>query len=545
MPLDRGLAVFAPDRTMDARSHRRIALGALGLLAATAAALPAAHAESASAAHRGGIKPPNIVVIQADDETYAQLNQEVMPNTERLLVRKGTSFSNYVATTAQCCPSRASFFTGQYAHNHGVTSNRVGYPGLIDKGNVLPVWLRRAGYNTIHLGKFMNNYERFAKPESTVAPGWKEWRTVLSEAQYYGYDLFVNGHVVHYGRAPKDNLTTVLNRDAVRMVDKYAGKRKPFYLQLDERSPHVTHQFDPHGSCGHAAIPEPKDERRFKDPLPKAPSFNEKDMSDKPSFLRSAPLLDQERRNNLHRRWNCSLDSIAGVDRGVKKVFNAVQAAGEIRRTIFVFVSDNGFFFGEHRLAAGKVFPYEEALHLPLVIRVPGRYRDGAPRVGSTAEPTANIDLAPTIVQLTGASPCTPDAGCRTMDGRSLVPLLDGFGPWPRHRGILTEYREPKLSNHSTCQFSGIRQDNQIYVEHYRVVEPGGTGCVDQNPPLAERYDLTTDPYELNNLCFGGILTSCPTTPEQLHLKQGLTRLQNCAGIQGRDHQVDGRPFCE
>ena len=97
---------------------------------------------------------------------------------------------------------------------------------------------------------------------------------------------------MHYGRAPKDNLTTVLNHDAVRMVNRYAPKRKPFYLQLDERSPHVTHQFDPHGSCGHAAIPEPQDEGRFKDPLPKPPSFNEKDMSDKPSFLRSAPRLD-------------------------------------------------------------------------------------------------------------------------------------------------------------------------------------------------------------------------------------------------------------
>ena len=119
-----------------------------------------------------------------------------MPNTERLLVKKGTTFTNYIATTAQCCPSRASFFTGQYAHNHGVTSNRVGYPGLVDKGNVLPVWLKRAGYNTIHLGKFMNNYERFAKPESTVAPGWEQWHTVLSEAQYYDYDLFVNGRTV-------------------------------------------------------------------------------------------------------------------------------------------------------------------------------------------------------------------------------------------------------------------------------------------------------------------------------------------------------------
>jgi N-acetylglucosamine-6-sulfatase len=538
----------APDltRPMPARSHKRIALGALVLLAATATALPSAHAQSGpAAAHRGELKPPNIVVIQADDETYAQLNHEVMPNTERLLVKKGTTFTNYIATTAQCCPSRASFFTGQYAHNHGVTSNRVGYPGLVDKGNVLPVWLKRAGYNTIHLGKFMNNYERFAKPESTVAPGWEQWHTVLSEAQYYDYDLFVNGRTTHYGRAPKDNLTTVLNHDAVRMVNRYAPKRKPFYLQLDERSPHVTHQFDPHGSCGHAAIPEPQDEGRFKDPLPKPPSFNERDMSDKPSFLRSAPRLNVEQRNNLHRRWKCSLDAIAGVDRGVKKVFNAVQDSGEIRRTVFLFVSDNGFFFGEHRLAAGKVFPYEEALHLPLVIRVPRRYRADAPRVDQTPEPTANIDIAPTLTQLAGASPCNPNVGCRTMDGRSLVPLLEGTGRWPSNRGLLTEYQEPGLGRHSTCQFAGIRQDAQLYVEHYRVVEPGGTGCVDENPPLVERYNLTTDPYELNNMCFGGLLANCPTTPQQLLLKQGLARLKDCAGIKGRDQPVDGRPFCE
>jgi len=186
-----------------------------------------------------------------------------------------------------------------------------------------------------------------------------------------------------------------------------------------------------------------------------------------------------------------------------------------------------------------------EALHLPLVMRVPRRYRDGARRVVRTGRPAANIDLAPTLVQLAGASPCTPDAGCRTMDGRSLVPLLDGTGRWPTHRGLLTEYREPGLSRHSTCQFAGIREDRQIYVEHYRVVEPGGTGCVDQNPPQVERYNLRRDPYELNSLCFAGRIANCPTTRKQRVLTHDLDRLKDCAGIKGRDQRVDGRPFCE
>ena len=122
-------------------------------------------AEAARAA-RGG--QPNIVLIQADDQTLGQFTPKVMPNTKRLLADPGTSFRDYIATTAQCCPSRASLITGQYAHNDGVTSNGVGYAGLVDKGNVLTVWLQRAGYLTMHVGKFMNGYQRVAHPPSLV-----------------------------------------------------------------------------------------------------------------------------------------------------------------------------------------------------------------------------------------------------------------------------------------------------------------------------------------------------------------------------------------
>jgi N-acetylglucosamine-6-sulfatase len=526
-------------------STRAVPRAVLALLMTLAVAAPALLVSGSTQA-AGRDQAPNIVVIQSDDQTFAQLNREVMPNTERLLVSKGTTFTNYIATTAQCCPSRASLFTGQYAHNHGVTSNQVGYPGLVDKGNVLPVWLDRAGYSTIHVGKFMNGYNRFAEPDATVAPGWDEWHTVLSDTLYYGYDYFINGRVVHMGRAPQDNLTTVLNRDAVRMVKRYAPKRRPFYLQLDERSPHVSHQFDPHGACGHAATPEPRDERRFKDvPLPKPPSFNEKDMSDKPPFLRTAPLIDQAQRNNLRRRWRCALDALAGVDRGVAKVYDAVKQAGEIQRTVFVFVSDNGYFYGEHRLAAGKVFPYEEALHLPLVMRVPRRYRDGASRVLHSAKPAGNIDLAPTILQLAGASPCVPDVGCRTMDGRSLMPVLERTGSWPRHRGLLTEYRVPHRPRNSTCQFAGVRTRHHIYTEHYRVADATTGDCIDATPPEVERYDLKSDPFELRNVCPGGAMASCPAGSKQLELQTQLARLKSCAGVRDRDERVGGRPYCE
>ena len=154
---------------MSSRSHNRLALGGVSLLAAGGVWAFRRRARSRLAGPRLGASSgrPNIVVIQADDQTLSQLNVQGDAATRRGCSRNGgTSFGNYIATTAQCCPSRASLITGQYAHNDGVTSNGVGYPGLVDKGNVLPVWLQQAGYLTMHVGKFMNRYEYFAHPAS-------------------------------------------------------------------------------------------------------------------------------------------------------------------------------------------------------------------------------------------------------------------------------------------------------------------------------------------------------------------------------------------
>jgi arylsulfatase A-like enzyme len=268
-------------------------------------------------------------------------------------------------------------------------------------------------------------------------------------------------------------------------------------------------------------------------------------MSDKPPFLQSAPKLGLHYRRQIAKRWRCALESLVGVDRTVSHVYDAVKRAGDLRRTVFMFFSDNGQFYGEHRVRVGKVFPYEEAIHVPLVMRVPKRYRHGARRLQHTAKPVANIDLAPTILQLAGASPCASGEGCRTMDGRSLVPILKRNRRWPRDRGLLTEYRVPDLPHYSTCRFAGIRTRHEIYVEHYRVVNPDTGECVDENPPQVERYDLRSDRFELQNLCFGGSISSCPRDTDQLELDRRLAKLRDCAGVARRDEHVDGHPFCE
>jgi N-acetylglucosamine-6-sulfatase len=487
---------------------------------------------------------PNIVLIQADDQTLRQFTPAVMPKTKRLLADHGPSFRDYVATTAQCCPSRASLITGQYAHNDGVTSNGVGYGGLVDKANVLPVWLQRSGYITMHVGKFMNGYQRVADPPSQVAPGWDQWYSLLGKTRYYDYDLYANGGVSRRGQNASANATRVATTKAVQLIRSYASDAVPFYLQLDEPAPHIGTQRDPYGNCSHAPIPERRDEHAFaRAPLPRPPSFNEPDMRDKPPFLQDAPKLGPAEVNDVRRRYRCALDSLRGVDRAVAQVYDAVKKAGQLQRTVFVYISDNGQFYGEHRIEKGKVLPYDEAIHLPLVIKVPRQYLGGTAQVGKVRRPVANIDLAPTILRLAHAEPC-PDSGpCRTMDGRSLIPLLKRGGDWPRHRSVLTEYKAQRPGRFATCEFGGILTRGALYVEHSRVYEPDAGQCVQTDQ--VERYRLSKDPFELHNVCFGGKPRRCPHDQAQANLSARLERLESCAGIKGRDPRVDGRPFCE
>jgi N-acetylglucosamine-6-sulfatase len=517
-----------------------LAIGAL-CLGLAAAGPPAGGAQAARPVIGG---PPNIVLIQSDDQTYRQFTSKVMPNTKRLLARHGTTFRDYIATTAQCCPSRASLITGQYAHNDGVTSNGIGYGGLVGKDNVLPVWLQQGGYLTFHVGKFMNGYEKFAHPPSTVPPGWDGWYSFLGNTRYYNYDLYVNGGVARRGTRPAANATNVATHKAVQVIRQWASEAIPIYLQLDEPSPHIAQQSDPYGDCGHAPIPERRDERAFQHvPLPRPPSFNERDMRDKPAFLSSAPKLGRGEANKVRRRWRCTLASLKGVDRAVAQVYRAIKATGELGRTVFVFISDNGQFYGEHRIEKGKVLPYREALHLPLVISAPKRYLHGRKPVKKVERPVGNIDLAPTILGLAHAQPCPSSGPCRTMDGRSLVPLLTRSGHWPKHRSLLTEYRADNPGKYATCQFAGVVTRGQTYVEHTRVVDTATGQCVPADQ--VERYNTKRDPDELHNLCFAGKAGNCPVSGAQSDLRSELSRLRDCAGIKGRDPRVDGRPHCK
>src|SRR5215208_3702565 len=327
------------------RAKTKLCLAALlaAMLTAGSVALPAR-------GQTGGGDPsarPNFLVVVTDDQTLEQMR--AMPKTERFLGRKGTTFTEATVTTPHCCPSRASYLTGQYAHNHGILSNKHGYPAFVDPGNVLPVWLRKAGYTTAHLGKFLNGYEKAVGPITTVAPGWDEWATLLKPRRYLDYELQVNGESVPYGEENGDYLTRVLTDRAKRLIRDLAPAENPFYIQVDHYAPH-SGSGDPSGACGKYTGSESAGVRRYGDkPLPKSASFNEKDIADKPIFVQRHDRLSKSSKTRIRGAYRCALASLDSVDASVKELMAELEDAGASDDTVVIFTSDNGYFYGEHR----------------------------------------------------------------------------------------------------------------------------------------------------------------------------------------------------
>src|SRR5439155_6954337 len=227
-------------------------------------------------------RPPNVVVIMTDDQDVASMR--VIPNVQRLIAAQGVTFVNSFVNLSLCCPSRATFLTGQYAHNHGVLSNALpagGYQKL-DHSHTLPVWLQRAGYATVHIGKYLNSYG-LNMDQRTIPPGWSEWYGALdpSTYNYLDFSLNENGKIVHYGRNPTTYQTDVYTQKALDIIKRRAPSSQPFFLWVAYLAPHNIP----------GPVPAPRHAGRFKnEPLPTPPSFNEQDVSDKPAAIRKLPL---------------------------------------------------------------------------------------------------------------------------------------------------------------------------------------------------------------------------------------------------------------
>lgn len=487
----------------------------LALLALTLAACSSDPGEPRPAARPGA---PNFVVVTTDDQDAASFNRALMPRTMKLVAGRGTRFTESVVSSPECCPSRATFISGQYDHNHGVFSNEPGYPDFVDKEETLPVWLQRAGYETALVGKFLNGYE----PKEEPAPGFDEWHALIGE-NYFDFGVSVNGEPTHYGADPANYVTDVLTREAESLIERYAAGERPFFLWLTHVAPHSDRTA--HGPCENAAIARARDLRAVAGlPIEHTAAFNETDTSDKPPALRSLDRLRAKEVVKAEQRIRCRWAALMALDRAIGRLVRTLRASGELERTVIVFTSDNGYVLGEHRLEKGKAFPYEPSLRVPLAIRVPRRYREG-PQPAASDELVVNADLAPTILDLAGARPCDGE-DCRVLDGRSLMPLVGGGGRWPSARVVPLELRDPRPSPRFPCVYQGVRSGDRVVVAYTEARDPATMECAPADTPQVEAYDLRSDPLQLENLGSGG------STPR---LDRLLDRLSDCAGTAGPD----------
>ncbi|HST69532.1 MAG TPA: sulfatase [Solirubrobacterales bacterium] len=562
--------MFAP-RSNSSRIPARLAIAA-GLLALLAS-LVFATLPSTGAAQQAAKPKPSFVVIQVDDATIDQLYAtfspggipiQAMPYTLSLIAGKGITFNRYYVPYPLCCPARVSLLTGRYAHNHNVKGNvppNGGFTGFKARqaySHNLAPWLQQAGYRTVHIGKFLNGYgdEPFDEGKD-VPPGWSAWHSVLradTHHYFYGYTLNNNGVLSdpigdpgswdtrEYGErddfgcpaAPLNGKpclyqTDIFNRIAWEEISG-TSPEQPFYLQVDYTSPH--------GDFRRPAGPEPAT-RHYNlfagAPYPhgRSEGFNEGNVNDKPRFIREAPFLSFQEIRTYRVYYQKALESLRSVDEGVKLIHDTLGSLGRLRNTYIIFTSDNGFFFGEHRLTGGKFIAYEPATHLPLLMRGPGI----APGT-ATGELVSQVDIAPTILELAGASPD------KSIDGRSLVPFMRDPALRTRRPLLFESFVETNdveangqpgaapvepepgpAARPSTAKRNGASASIVAPPKDYVGIRLGPYKYIEWPSREKELYDINKDPHELNNL-----IRVRNLSPIRAFLHAQLVRLVDCKG---------------
>jgi len=534
-----------------------------------------------AAAQAGGTRP-NIVLIMADDLDVASLGRmlepdlALMPNFKRYFVDEGVRFANAFVTNSLCCPSRATYLTGQYSHNTNVLTNHSpsGSLGAFRASSTLAVWLSDAGYRTSHVGKFLNGYGltfpadhvaggdqcmasggEAITPPQYIPPGWRDWYGLLDTdgSTYRMYNMWVNDNcaIRLEARRPDDPgdlrrdgyQTDVLAWRAVRFLDESAPAGGPFYLEITPLAPHLEifrgiTRFEPYQEVWKWDIrPAPRHAGSVSLWAPIPPAMNE-DLSDKPAWMqpgarRERPPLTAEDYLYLTRQYRHRLESLRAVDDLIGALVRALERNGQLGNTVLVFTADNGFLYGEHNMSE-KLVAYEESIRVPLYVRMPG---GGGPRVLDAL--VLNNDLAPTIAELAGA---TPDL---VADGTSLVPLLQGgaIGDWRKR--FLVEHRDSgALADVPT--YAAVRQKSAspagavtdlLYLEYEN---PDVDGL--WNTP--EFYDIAADPHQRQSLH----ASQDPVRVLQRYLLRGvLGQLKTCTGESCRRLEFCPGPFafCE
>ena len=392
---------------------------------------------------------PNILVVITDDQA-AENTLEVMPQTRRRIGRQGVTFRQAHVTTPKCCPSRASFFTGRYVHNHGVISNSRA--SQLPHDQTIHYLLQREGYRTGIFGKFLNSW-----PVEIDPPFFDEWAISNSAAREKDIDWNIDSRI-----RVKDAYTTDLIADRAVGFIRRADRRDDEQPWLAWVTPHAPHW---------PSIPASRHRNRGLPSFAFTPAMQETDWTDKPDFLEAARNNDE----TLVTVRDDGRRSLMAVDEMVGRLLDEIKARREVDNTLVVFTSDNGFMFGEHGGVVGKDLPYPASTRVPLMARWPGHFR---PRRTNTKFVT-NIDVAATMLEAAGLE--------RETDGRSLFARGQRSELFVESRGSYNEDGARALPAFRSVTTRGYR-----YAEYYR------NGSYDLL--FREYYDLYHDPWELQNV---------------------------------------------
>ncbi len=376
---------------------------------------------------------PNIIVIMVDDVPD---NLSVLPRTTSLLPQ-ATRYTNSFVNFPLCGPSRATFLTGQESHTHGVRKN----PGfLADRTGLVTHALQAEGYATALFGKTPNGFK-----DSPALLGFDYWATIadLSEDRYFDPPMNVAGVV----QSSSGYTTDIVFDHAKRWIESNQGK--PYFAWIASIGGHAPNDPAPRHAGACAAVP-----------FTPGPAFNEADVSDKPSFIRSLPLLEPRKQRALETKFRDQCDTLQADDEWIERL--VIEHASE--NTCIFVTSDNGFLLGQHR-ETGKVLLYDESVRVPLIW-----WGCGAEPGRSDERLVSNADLPATIIELAGATPGRP------LDGRSLRGE-------PRQFLLLEGVWDKKGANGSSL---GVRDAASAYFEH--------------SNGEREFYDMVADQYQLTSI---------------------------------------------
>ena len=459
---------------------------------APAAAVPPAPSATESASQ------PNFVLIITDDQRWDAIGRCIpevdpydfnagadacMPNLQNLLMSAGVTFLHGNVTQALCCPSRTSILTGQYSTTTGVTANNA---QLFDDSSTVATWLQAVGYRTGLIGKYLNEYG-YGPLAGYIPPGWDTWEAYHdfhnSDDPYTDYP-WISWHagdaepVISRFNAD-DSTSDEACADGNFYSTDYVCKLALDFLQQDTETPFFLHlsPASPHSPLSVA----PRHLGAFRDiSIPHYPSTNVLPSPNPPSYLPTADLSNRVL-DRLERTMSTAMEMTLSVDDMVQALHDQLASDGRLDNTVWIFLSDNGYSAGEQHWR-NKGCEYYTCHQVPYIVVCPPDVCPGAvPGSVNSDDYVLNIDIAPTLADLAGA---TPTIG---VEGSSLVPLLNNSQAAWRDQWFV-HGQDPYYDG-----IVGVGIDGDWY-KYIDLTEDGEF----------ELYNLIDDPWELANLAGNG-----------------------------------------